>query len=376
MHRLLVDKIKFLRPFSGHSTSKRALIITQQDPISLSQAFPFFFYGRQIRSAIDLEIRELPLVRLLSDQHNYRSNVDFVFFQTWFDLLPQQMAHVVAKIKSNWPDAKLVYLDWFAPADLRYAEILNENVTAYIKKQRLSDLNDYNQPTIGHTNLTDYYNKRFALEAPQSNFPVPPTFFEKLLLGSGFEQSLEILRLTPRMLNSAERRIDIHCRIAAKGAPWYASMRNEALQAAKRLGEKHIVACEGMVSKRQYVSELFQSKICFSPFGYGEVCWRDFEAMAAGSLLFKPDMSHLKLAGDPFQPFETYVPVSWDLSDLGEKAAYYLDNKSERMRIVENAFIAMKKRQTGNNFIKENRSLWLKLGLGPATPRLADPTPI
>ena len=30
-----------------------------------------------------------------------------------------------------------------------------------------------------------------------------------------------------------------------------------------------------------------------SPFGFGEICYRDFEAMLNGACLIKPDVSHL-----------------------------------------------------------------------------------
>ena len=36
------------------------------------------------------------------------------------------------------------------------------------------------------------------------------------------------------------------------------------------------------------------SRICISPFGYGEICWRDFEAILCGCLVVKPDMSHVE----------------------------------------------------------------------------------
>lgn len=366
LHRILVDRAGLLRPFSRNSSMQRMLLITEQNPISQSQIFPFLFYGRQIEKALSVQIRELPLARFLADQNPYTGAMDFVFFQTWFDLTSAEMDRLAKRIKQVWPSAKLVYLDWFAPTDLRYAEALDANVTVYIKKQLLSDFEQYKQPTIGHTNLSDYYCKRFKINEPLTKFAVPETFQYKLVLGSSFEQSPEIVGLISDKWKLNNRPIDVHSRITTNGTNWYSYMRGEATEAAERLSARFSVAWKGKVSKRQYFAELYQSKICFSPFGYGEVCWRDFEAMSCGSLLLKPDMSHLKLKGDPFRPFETYVPVAWDLSDIEEKIDYYLRNETERLSIVESAFMSLRERQSSQKFLDESRDLWTKLGVAPA----------
>jgi len=92
------------------------------------------------------------------------------------------------------------------------------------------------------------------------------------------------------------------------------------------------------VNFRKYLTDIGKSKITFSPFGYGEICWRDYEAFALGSLLIKPDMSHLICNPEIFIPYETYIPISWDFSDFNEKFRYYINNQSERIRIAKNAF--------------------------------------
>ena len=92
------------------------------------------------------------------------------------------------------------------------------------------------------------------------------------------------------------------------------------------------------VSLRRYNKLIAISKITISPFGYGEVCFRDYEAILAKSLLIKPDMSHIETWPDVYVPFVTYVPVKWDLSDLKDKINYYLYHEEERNKIVDFAF--------------------------------------
>ena len=70
------------------------------------------------------------------------------------------------------------------------------------------------------------------------------------------------------------------------------------------------------------------------------------EAVLCGSLLFKPDMSHLDTWPDVFVPFETYVPFSWDATDLLEKAEYYLAHEHERKRIAANAYDSFRQQTT------------------------------
>ncbi len=93
----------------------------------------------------------------------------------------------------------------------------------------------------------------------------------------------------------------------------------------------------GMVSQRRFNSETANSRIVISPFGWGELCLRDFETVRNGALLMKPDMSHLETWPDVFIPNETYVPFSWDAEDLIETARYYLNNEEKRLAIVKKA---------------------------------------
>ncbi len=94
----------------------------------------------------------------------------------------------------------------------------------------------------------------------------------------------------------------------------------------------------GRVPQKQYNAEILRSRIILSPFGWGELCKRDFEAVYNRSLLLKPDMSHLETWPDVFVPGETYLPFDWDASDLVDKARAALADESGRLRITERAW--------------------------------------
>lgn len=347
-----------LRPFSRRAGFKKVLFLSEQDTICQAQIFPFFLHSRDFANQLQIEMRELPLRRFLNGRYPYNGAVDAVCFQTWFDLTSDELETLIGRIKWAWPDARIAYLDWFAPTDLRYAEVLNPHISAYVKKQTLKDFQSYNSVTLGDTNLTNFYAKRFQIDLPETRFSVPAVFHEKLLLGSGFEYSPGILRNSSRPLRIGEQTIDVHARFATEGTEWYTQMRREALAKVANLDGRFQVAHHGRVSHRQYLTELRSSKLCFSPFGYGEVCWRDFEAMSTGSLLLKPDMSHLQLANDIFKPYETYVPISWDLSDLGEKVDYYVRHPLERAAIARNAFELLSQYYQQKKFLQDIAPLW------------------
>jgi hypothetical protein len=141
-------------------------------------------------------------------------------------------------------------------------------------------------------------------------------------------------RKPPPDFSGGGRSIAVHARID----PVFC----ESIAYQRRLFLERIAGNElfltGIVPQNQYYQELYASKIVLSPFGWGEVCFRDFEAIISGSLLLKPDMSHIKTWPDVYVPYETYVPVKWDGTDIIEKAESWLANDRERRRIAENAY--------------------------------------
>jgi hypothetical protein len=51
---------------------------------------------------------------------------------------------------------------------------------------------------------------------------------------------------------------------------------------------------EKKISRSVYQKYLLQSRISISPFGWGELCHRDFEIALAGAALAKPSIEHLQ----------------------------------------------------------------------------------
>lgn len=339
----------FARPFP-RSTKKLLLLYCPRNPVSFSQIYPFFFYEREIAEQFGVSVRAVP-----TDQYQTAllGDADTICVQTDFAADSDYIHNLFADIRSRNSDARIVYLDWFAPLDLRMAEKVNQHVDLYVKRQAFSSPHSYHASTMGDTNLVDYYSRLYGLQDQQRHFPIPADFFQKLVLGPGLLTGSYLLNAFSTRKNlSQPKSIDLHARFSCSGTPWYSAMRGHALRACKEL-HSHQVVCGNGVSRKTFLTELARSKMCFSPFGYGEVCWRDYEAALYGALLLKPDMGHLQTNPNIFVKNETYVPLAWDFSDLQDVVDFYINNDHERNRIVANARQAIHEYVNHQGFIRQ-----------------------
>jgi len=126
----------------------------------------------------------------------------------------------------------------------------------------------------------------------------------------------------------------VHARLGLAGPPSIAHQRVLILE--QIAGKPDFLV--GSVSQRRFNHEVANSRITLSPFGWGELCLRDFEAVRSGSLLLKPDMAHLETWPDIFVPSETYAPFDWEGRSLVERARYWLADEAARSRVARQAY--------------------------------------
>lgn len=132
--------------------------------------------------------------------------------------------------------------------------------------------------------------------------------------------------------NSGSKEVDASMRVCADYSnPLVSQHRRVFIEAAQR---SRISSTP--LSRRAYMMEMQRAKCVISPFGWGEVCLRDFEAITAKAALLKPDMNHLRTWPNVYVPFETYVPLRWDASDLRDKLDWVLSGMRWQ-RIASNA---------------------------------------
>ena len=326
------------RPFSRNTSHRKILLVTEQNSIARSQIHPFWFYSWELNRQ-RMELREVNVNQFTERPERAPGNADVVVLQAWFTITPERLSDLLETIRKYNPDARLVFFDCAAPTDLRMAASLNDKIDVYVKKSLLADRSQYSRPTLGDTNLTDYYQRLYQIDDQQVQFPIPDGFLDKLHVGPGFftgESMLHNFFSQPKP-PLIEKTLDVHARLGSKGTPWYSRMRSESVAALKQIEGLRVVD-KGGVERRQYLRELSGSRICLSPFGYGEIAWRDYEAVMCGALLLKPDMGHCETDPSIFIPYETYVPIKWDFSDMAEKIRYHLEHPRETAEITRRAY--------------------------------------
>ena len=85
---------------------------------------------------------------------------------------------------------------------------------------------------------------------------------------------------------------------------------------------------KGKLKLWSYLKECNEILGTLSPFGWGEICYRDFEASLNHNLLIKPDMDHLETWPNIYNA-DSYYKLSWDLENLNEVEEYICKNKTD-----------------------------------------------
>ena len=201
------------------------------------------------------------------------------------------------------------------------------------KSQIYKDKSLYQQPLYGNRLYTDFYNSKMGIADEDPAEPDPKmSVIElnkiKVSWNIGYARCFDFLGT---YLSAMYKRFPIDILLAIRPRIRAAeSVRNQGIYSRmglnfpretisyqrKKLAE--LVGPQARVSRRQYYREMKKSRVVVSPFGWGEINTRDFEAFIYGNLLVKPSMDHLETFPNFFQPNETYLPYRWDLSDMEE----------------------------------------------------------
>ncbi len=157
--------------------------------------------------------------------------------------------------------------------------------------------------------------------------PISNQAFSRIRLGVGywaFDQCAP-LELDHGFKEARKRPIDVFCAVSVNYVcPTITWHRETAIEQLSRLPGIRTVLGRGRVFPDQQYRELLQrSRICVSPWGWGETCIRDYEALLAGCVLIKPRTDFIESA----LPLDDrhYVACRPDFADLGERVAEVLD---------------------------------------------------
>jgi RNAse (barnase) inhibitor barstar len=315
--------------------------------VAEAQIYPFFKHRAELEEKLRFvfdEIRISNPKEIRTDLCVRHSNIVFIQDRCFGGVKSEERIDFLREFTGR---ARLVWLDSW---DSTYANASGFSVLPYvdlyIKKQIFRDLSLYKNQYLDGRIFSDYLIREGNLKRTFTGSVIgSKQHWHKVVVGwnIGSEERLdkEFSKQNYRAFQTDQRPIDIHCSVATSNHPfreWHSYHRNLGLSELNRMASGlRVIARSSKISWDDYWSELRNSKITVGPFGWGEICPRDFDAVICGSLLIKPSVEHLDTLPDIFVSGKTYVPVKWDFSDLKEKCDYFIRNHAERNSIVKNA---------------------------------------
>ncbi|MBI5740389.1 MAG: hypothetical protein HZA16_06675 [Nitrospirae bacterium] len=272
--------------------------------------------------------------------------------QWWKEDLKPEMFAFLKKAKEGVDE--IIWVDLSDSAGTTHFEVL-PYVDRYLKGSVLKDRREYQRFLYGSRYYTDYYNTEFGVvdEDPGEphlnhcpddsglrkiyvgwnsalfNYSYHGNIFRKLNAHIGF---LPVIYFKDWKSPYGNRAGLLSCRITAD------YKRNSVAFQRRRVLELLNGRLQaGRVDIARYFKELENSKTGISPFGWGEICYRDFEIIISGAALIKPDCGHMETWPDLYLKNETYVPFRWDFSDFDDLIGSLPGREKELIEIARKA---------------------------------------
>lgn len=340
---------------------------------SEQQFAPLRRHARLLRQRLGLVVQLRRIDEVLAASPSFLAGFDIVGVKLHFQRPQADAESVLARLKEALAGraTRLVYFDGDDDPNVQWHGVMAA-VDLYVKKHVFADPAAYGKPYIGKSNLTDYVAREHGVSFAQDIIPtsggLPAQALSRMHLGWNIALDDKIVALAAAVdaMPHPARDIDMSCRAWVKPEIWTHALRNGVVERMEAMAPRRaVLAPRDRVSQEKYYEEMLRSRICVSPFGFGEICWRDFEAILCGCLLVKPDMGHVRTLPDLFVPGQTYVPVRWDYADLEDVCAAYLADDAERERIAANARQALLASLEPAWFVDRCAEMLARLGLGP-----------
>jgi Glycosyl transferases group 1 len=351
-----------------------ALISDLDAPSSEQQFYPFSTYRSRLREELHLASAHLMLKDALRFPRIILSCFDIVILKLSYRTDADEALRIARSFRQAVGSKAFVYFDGDDDICVQWPKIL-PYVDLYVKKHGFRDRTQYLRTFIGKSNLHDYAYRKHGHVLTSRDYgnpgdkkvmitesgPVPRILIDKIKIGIDLATDSVISELYERVKKTVikdedkERRRDIDIIFrgsVTKGTIVY-PLRSGIAPILRQLEHKfRVIIPTEPVPRDDYYEEMMRSRICISPFGYGEICWRDYEAILCRCLLIKPNMDHVETNPDIFQAYKTYIPVEWDFSDLREKCEYYLNNENESAKIASEAYKVLDEFYKSAGFIR------------------------
>ncbi len=210
----------------------------------------------------------------------------------------------------------------------------------YIKKYNLKDYKDYDQELLDNSNFHKLmlgWNLGVAFFFDYINFS-KLNYYLELFKFKYFKQRDYKMRLPFHFSSNEEnKRYDL---ISLMNTNFY---RNSV--GYQRLKLKEILkntknvnkVIEGRLSKKKYYKTLKESKVSVGAYGWGEVCFREFEAITCGTAFMTADMSNIETWPNIYQEGETYLSYGLDFEKFNNNLEILINDTNLRKKLINNS---------------------------------------
>lgn len=266
----------------------------------------------------------------------------------------------IKKINSN-----LYWFDMRDSAGTTQFEVL-PFVKKYIKKSFYKNKSLYLKQLEGGRFYTDFYIKKYLIkDNPKYESKVlDKKFISKLTLGwnigvafffdhlnyslfSYYEELINFKLFKKKKFKmklgnhvsweNDHNKYDALClmntRFARNSVGFQRKLLNENLSKLSKLNLLYDVR----LNKKNYYKNLRNSKVSIGAFGWGEVCYREFEAIRSGVAFLFPNMSNIETWPNIYIENETYVSYNYDFNNFEDNLLNLISDVKLRKKLVQNS---------------------------------------
>lgn len=254
-------------------------------------------------------------------------------------------------------------------------------VDRYLKKQILKDRSLYSKFLYKKRLFSDYYKNEYNLEPEGTTsllHPIDHKYEHKIGISwnfalrdyrssnqinkifFGFSKLPSLKYYSP----NKNRKLLFSANYSIKtGSNLIDFQRKELLKFLKMKYEMNRNVSIGRVPKKIYLNTQKNSKAIFSPFGWGELCYRDFEVFISGAALIKPNVDHLETWPNLYKKNKTYIPLSWKIDDWETQIPNILNDDNLLLNVAINGQNSYR-----NLWTQQGRRIFCKRFLNMITP--------